>query len=64
MKSLIDKFSKEVMDIAYSPEKTTREAELEIQMNMIQLAMDLRLFDLKNRASEVVNNNREKMEKL
>ena len=61
MKSLIDKFSKEVMDIAYSPEKTTREAELEIQVKMIQFAMELRLYDLSRRASEVVNNNRKKM---
>jgi len=64
MKSLIDKFSKEVMDIAYSPEKTTREAELEIQIKMIQFAMDLRLHDLSRRASDVINSNREKMEAL
>ena len=64
MQSLINKFSKEVMDIAYSPEKSAREAELEIQVKMLQFAMDLRLFDLKNRASEVVNNNIKKMEAL
>ena len=64
MQKLIDKFSKEVMDIAYSPEKTTREAELEIQVKMLQFAMDLRLYDLSRRASEVVNNNRKKMEAL
>ena len=64
MQSLINKFSKEVMDIAYSPEKTTREAELEIQVKMIQFAMDLRLYDLSRRASEVVNNNRKNMEAL
>ena len=62
MQKLIDKFSKEVIDIAYSPEKTTKEAELEIQVKMIQFAMELRLYDLSRRASEVVNNNRKKME--
>ena len=64
MQSLINKFSKEVMDIAYSPEKTTREAELEIQVKMLQFAMDLRLFDLKNRASAVINKNQEYRKKL
>ena len=64
MQSLINKFSKEVMDIAYSPEKTTREAELEIQVKMLQFAMDLRLYDLSRRASDVINNNRKKMEAL
>ena len=52
------------MDIAYSPEKTTREAELEIQVKMLQFAMDLRLYDLSRRASDVINNNRKKMEAL
>jgi len=58
MEKLLNQFSKEVMDIAYAPEKTTREAELEIQMKMLQFAMDLRLHDLSRRASDVINRNK------